>query len=148
MRAVTPYRFPNGRSKYRRPGDFDPAALRQGMGVEAEHSTDPRVQLRIAMDHLTEDPAYYRKLRRANLGQYADEDCALTPKSVRAAGGALLGGGLGFAAAYLAAQFVPVSATNPLEAFKLKGVLYVGLSVLGAIAGSTSLAEQPTCPWD
>jgi hypothetical protein len=35
-----------------------------------------------------------------------------------------------------------------LEAFKLKGVLYVGLSVLGAIAGSTSLAERPTCPWD
>ena len=147
MRAVTPYRFPNGRSKHRQPRDFDAGALRRGMRVEAEHSRDPRVQMRIAMDHLTEDPAYYAKLRRANLGQY-DDDCALTPKSVRAAGGALLGGGLGFAAAYLAAQFVPVSTTNPLEALKLKGVLYVGLSVLGAIAVSTSLAEQPECPWD
>lgn len=143
MRAVTPYRFPNGRSKHRQPRDFDAGALRRGRRVEAEHSTNPRVQLRI-----TEDPASYRKLRRANLGQYDDEDCALTPKSVRAAGGALLGGGLGFATAYLTAQFVPVNPTNPLEAIKLKGVLYVGLSVLGAIALSTALAEQPMCPWE
>jgi len=148
MRAVTPYRFPNGRSKHRHPRDFDARALRRGMRVEAEHSRDPRVQRRITMDHLAEDPAYYAKLRRANLGQYDDDDCALTPKSVRAAGGALLGGGLGFAAAYLTAQFVPVNPTNPLEAIKLKGVLYAGLSVLGAIALSTALAEQPVCPWD
>jgi hypothetical protein len=155
MPRVAPYRFPNGRSKYRRPTDFDPAALRRGMRVEAEHSSDPRVQLRIAMDHLTEDPRYYEKLAKAHLGRsrsfgaygYEDEDCALTSKAVRATGGALLGGGIGFSAAHLISPLIPTSPTNPLEAWKLKGVLYVGLTVMGAIAGSSSLAERPECAW-
>ena len=148
MPALRPYTFPNGRSKGRRPRDFDPAALRQGMAVEAEHSTDPRIRLRIAMDHLTEDPAYYRKLRRAHLGQYAYEDCALTPKALRAAGGALLGGGLGFAAAYVMSQFVPPNPTGPMDVLKIKGALYLGLVLLGGLTGSTALAEQPECPWE
>ena len=58
-----PY-IPNGRSKGRRPSEFDPVQLRRGTKVEMEHSTDRRLAQRIAMDHLTEDPRYYVKLAR------------------------------------------------------------------------------------
>lgn len=64
--ARTPY-IPDGRSKGRRPGEFDPAQLRRGTEVEMEHTTDRRVAQRIAMDHLVEDPLYYVKLSRAHL---------------------------------------------------------------------------------
>jgi hypothetical protein len=37
--------------------------LRQGIAVEMEHTDDPRVAMRIAMDHLDEDPRYYTKLK-------------------------------------------------------------------------------------
>lgn len=33
--------------------------LRQGMGVEAEHSKNPYVQRKIATDHLRENKDYY-----------------------------------------------------------------------------------------
>lgn len=37
------------------------------MQVEREHTADPNVARRIAMDHLVEDPAYYTKLKSAGL---------------------------------------------------------------------------------
>jgi len=36
--------------------------LERGLAVEHEHTTDPRVALCIAMDHLAEDPRYYAAL--------------------------------------------------------------------------------------
>lgn len=46
------------------PSEFDPASLREGRKVESEHTSDPRIATEIAMDHLTEDPRYYEKLKK------------------------------------------------------------------------------------
>jgi len=57
-------RLPGGLADDRVPEDFDPEALAQGMEVETEHTDDPEIAREIAMDHLTEDPAYYTKLKQ------------------------------------------------------------------------------------
>ena len=65
--------IPNGKSKGRPPRDFDPAQLRRGTQVEMEHTSDPRIAQRIAMDHLTEDRNYYMKLAKIHLdGAFGD----------------------------------------------------------------------------
>lgn len=43
--------------------DFDPKDLEEGCLVELEHVSDVDYALEIAMDHLVEDPDYYRKLK-------------------------------------------------------------------------------------
>jgi len=50
--------------------DFDPKELEMGLAVEMEHTTDKAIALEITKDHLTEDPHYYSKLKKADL---ADE---------------------------------------------------------------------------
>lgn len=130
MTRLRPYTFPNGRSKHRSIRSFDPAALRRGMRVEAEHSSDPRVQARITMDHLG----------------YTEEDCALTPRGFRAAGGAAVGGAIGFGLAFLFSDAATQTTPDKLDRLKIKGALYVALSVLGAIAVSASWTEIPECP--
>jgi len=47
--------------------DFDKEELLKGAKVEMEHTTDPKIALEIAMDHLTEDPNYYIKLLKLEL---------------------------------------------------------------------------------
>ena len=47
----------------RDPADFDLAQLAAGTRHEKEHTSDPQVARRIAMDHLAEDGDYYRKLK-------------------------------------------------------------------------------------
>ena len=37
------------------------AAILKGAKVEMEHTTDPKIAVEIAMDHLMEDPKYYNK---------------------------------------------------------------------------------------
>lgn len=59
--------IPGGLSRGKRPGDFDPVELRVGTEVELEHTSSAPMAREIAMDHLTEDPLYYEKLRRAGL---------------------------------------------------------------------------------
>lgn len=49
---------------------IDKAQLAIGTKVEMEHTRDPHVAEEIAADHLTEDPHYYTKLKKAGL---ADE---------------------------------------------------------------------------
>lgn len=44
------------------PSQFDPAQLRAGIAVEMEHTRVAWIAMRIAMDHLVEDPNYYVKL--------------------------------------------------------------------------------------
>jgi hypothetical protein len=44
--------------------DFDPVSLREGTEVEMEHVDDEKLAQEIAMDHLAEDPEYYRKLKQ------------------------------------------------------------------------------------
>jgi hypothetical protein len=49
---------------------MDKALLKQikkGVKVEMEHTNDPKVALKIAMDHIKEDPKYYDKLVKAGL---------------------------------------------------------------------------------
>lgn len=67
--------LPNGRSKGLSPRDFDTKQLRVGTQVEMEHTTDRRVAQRIAMDHLTEDRDYYKKLATIHLDGAALADC-------------------------------------------------------------------------
>lgn len=60
-------RIPGGKAagvSWRR---FDARQLRAGIKVEREHTRSDRVACEIAMDHLTEDPRYYAKLRRIHL---------------------------------------------------------------------------------
>jgi uncharacterized protein DUF5661 len=64
MRVGIGARTWRGLSKGKRARDFDREALREGTGVELEHTKNRRLAERIAMDHLTEDARYYRKLRR------------------------------------------------------------------------------------
>lgn len=44
------------------PSDFDQQSLMQGIHVEVEHTNDILMAMEIAMDHLAEDPRYYKKL--------------------------------------------------------------------------------------
>ena len=54
--------IPGGQAEEMTPLDFDPLQLHQGLEVEMEHTVDWRIAQEIAMDHLAEDPIYYRKL--------------------------------------------------------------------------------------
>jgi len=53
-----------GLADKKKPSDFDPSKLHEGMKVEREHSSNTDVQKEISMDHLTEDPEYYKKLKK------------------------------------------------------------------------------------
>jgi len=55
--------IPGGLSEGCKPSDFDPKALEDGVQVEMEHTNDPEIAQEIAMDHLTEDKEYYKKLK-------------------------------------------------------------------------------------
>jgi hypothetical protein len=52
-----------GRADGKSPKDFDPKQLAAGVKVEKEHTSDTKVAMEIAMDHLTEDANYYKKLK-------------------------------------------------------------------------------------
>lgn len=43
---------------------IDPQELKMGVEVEKEHTTDLKLAMQIATDHLKEDPRYYSKLKR------------------------------------------------------------------------------------
>jgi hypothetical protein len=47
-----------------KPLDFDKTQLAAGIKVEMEHTDDAKVAEEIAMDHLKEDPDYYKKLKK------------------------------------------------------------------------------------
>lgn len=48
----------------KKPSDFDPKQLKAGIEVEKEHGNDPIWARQIAMDHLTEIPDYYTRLKK------------------------------------------------------------------------------------
>ena len=47
--------------------DVDQEQLKIGIKVEMEHTDDPKVAKKIALDHLAEEPQYYTKLKSAGL---------------------------------------------------------------------------------
>lgn len=57
-------KLPGGKGDSRPDSDFDAKWLAAGIKVEREHTEDPAVAKEIAKDHLTEDPLYYKKLRK------------------------------------------------------------------------------------
>lgn len=64
LKSVPRDRIPGGLSDTKRPEDFDEEAVAEGARVEMEHTNDPAIAREIARDHLTENPAYYRKLKQ------------------------------------------------------------------------------------
>jgi hypothetical protein len=49
--------------------------LKKGVEVEMEHTDDRRAALKIAMDHIKEDPNYYDKLEKAGLEERICPQC-------------------------------------------------------------------------
>tara|TARA_B100001778_G_scaffold334491_1_gene346138 strand:+ start:28251 stop:28475 length:225 start_codon:yes stop_codon:yes gene_type:complete len=57
-------RMSGGLADDKKPSDFDQKQLEDGIKVEYEHTNDREVAREIAMDHLTEDKDYYKKLKK------------------------------------------------------------------------------------
>jgi hypothetical protein len=55
---------------------YDPTELATGTRIEGDHTQDVKLAQKIAMDHLSEDPRYYSKLKAAGL---EEEEGTLTP---------------------------------------------------------------------
>lgn len=55
--------IPGGMAAGKTPKDFDKKKLKEGAKVEAEHTDSKNMAKEIAMDHLTEDKKYYKKLK-------------------------------------------------------------------------------------
>lgn len=56
-------RLPGGKADKKKPSDFNAKDLAVGTKVESEHTSNKKLAMEIAMDHLTEDPKYYKKLK-------------------------------------------------------------------------------------
>jgi 4-hydroxyphenylpyruvate dioxygenase-like putative hemolysin len=52
-----------GKADAKRPSDFKPKELQQGIKEEKEHTTNKHIQTEIAMDHLQENPNYYSEMK-------------------------------------------------------------------------------------
>jgi len=61
-------KIPGGLADKKKSSDFDASALAAGVKVEMEHTSSREIATEIAMDHLTEDPHYYRKLKTIEKG--------------------------------------------------------------------------------
>lgn len=51
-------------NKHKAPLELIELMLQMGTAVEMEHTDDPKIAKEIAMDHLMEDPVYYKKLKK------------------------------------------------------------------------------------
>lgn len=54
-------------SKHKVPKEYIQSQLKAGIRIEMEHTTHKDTAREIALDHLSEDPDYYKKLRKAKL---------------------------------------------------------------------------------
>ena len=64
--------LPGGKGDKAEPSDFDPKELAMGIKHEMEHTKDRRIAREIAMDHLSENPRYYSKLKKCNVESAVD----------------------------------------------------------------------------
>jgi len=53
-----------GKADDKLPAEFDPEQIAMGIKIEMEHTKDPMIAIEIAMDHLTEIPDYYTRLKQ------------------------------------------------------------------------------------
>lgn len=68
-----------GKADKKKPSDFPSKDLKEGKQVEREHIKDSHLQTEIAMDHLTEDPKYYKKLKTI---EKDEKKSSIQPKQV------------------------------------------------------------------
>lgn len=58
--------IPGGKGDKAKPSDFNLKQVLQGILVELEHTKDEMKALEISLDHLSEDPEYYTKLKKVH----------------------------------------------------------------------------------
>ena len=63
LKSIKEDKIAGGLADKKTPKDFDQKKLAEGLKVEMEHTSDKAVAKEIAMDHLTEDSEYYKKLK-------------------------------------------------------------------------------------
>ena len=61
-------KIPGGLSSGKDVSSFDADSIKQGIKTELEHTSDIDIATEIAMDHLSEDPEYYDKLKKMEKG--------------------------------------------------------------------------------
>jgi len=67
-------KIPGGLADKKKPSDFDSKKLKEGIKVELEHTSDKKIAQEIAMDHLMEDPDYYKKLKEVEKTDFISEE--------------------------------------------------------------------------
>ena len=75
--------IPGGLADKKQPEDFDQEALKKGLKVELEHTSDSDIALEIAMDHLSEDPLYYDKLAKMEKGEIKEMKIKIKKKLLK-----------------------------------------------------------------
>ena len=65
-------KIPGGLADNKKPSDFVKRKLEEGIKVEMEHTSDKAIAREIAMDHITEDPNYYKKLKTIEKSENED----------------------------------------------------------------------------
>ena len=63
-KALETNKLKGGEGDNKKPSDFSKGVLDEGTDEEKEHTTDSDMAKEIAMDHLTQDPNYYTKLKK------------------------------------------------------------------------------------
>lgn len=66
--------IPGGKADKKKPEDFDQEQLKMGIEIEMEHVDDKKKAEEIAMDHLTEIPDYYTRLKKMEKKAGVDEE--------------------------------------------------------------------------
>lgn len=66
-------KLPGGEGDNISTADVDQEELSLGLSIEAEHTDDPEIAKEIALDHLSEDPHYYTKLKQSGLEEKVDK---------------------------------------------------------------------------
>jgi len=61
--------IPGGKADKKKPSDFDPKQIKEGMKVEREHTNNPKIAKEIVLDHFSEFPPkiakkYYPELKK------------------------------------------------------------------------------------
>lgn len=65
--------IPGGLSSGKPDSDFDESSIAEGAKVELEHTSNLMMAREIAKDHLSEDPDYYKKLKKMEKAQAGEE---------------------------------------------------------------------------
>lgn len=114
--------LPGGDADKMDPNQFDIAQLTEGVKEEMEHTDDPNIAAEIAMDHLSQDPEYYKKLKQVegdgekiSMARLAGQLMAKEAKSFMGS----LGAGLGAVKKVFSPRGLP--SASALGAAKLPG---------------------------